>query len=132
MSLEGTFALQEAIKTALSTALAGAATVHDHVPQNTAFPYVVIGDTDVNDWGTKDSIGTEQLLLIEVWSRYKGRKQALSIGNTIYETLHEQGLAVDGQQLVLMRFDSADALQEADGETYRRVMRFRALLDQQD
>lgn len=132
MSLEGTFALQEAIKSALGTALSGTATVHDHVPQNTAFPYVVIGDTDVSDWGTKDSIGTEQLLQIDVWSRYKGRKQALQIGNTIYETLHEESLTVEGQQLVLMRFDSADALQEADGETYRRVMRFRALLDQQD
>jgi hypothetical protein len=135
--IDGTDALATAIYGRLTTALAAvnvagnvtSVPVLDYVDAETPKPYVVIGDVDVGDWGTKTSLGTEQFPNLEIWSNYRGRKQLRQIAGLIYAALHEQTFAVDGQQLILCRLDSVDYARDGDGLTYVCRLRYRCLLD---
>lgn len=138
MALDASQALQAAIYSTLSRALTSASLageqfqVFDHVPEEKRGKYVVIGDADVGDWGTKDSIGTEQLVEISIYDyEYRGRKEVRRVAGLVYEALHERELdiPIDGAQLVVLRFDSSNFPREPDGLTYKATQRFRALLD---
>ena len=79
---DSSWALQQAIYTALtgdSTLMAMITGVHDHVPQETAFPYVTIGESTARDWRTVGRKGAEATLILHAWSRSRGRKQAKQI-----------------------------------------------------
>jgi hypothetical protein len=65
------------------------ATVHDHVPSGTAFPYIVIGEETMTDESsTKDIDFNNFTLTIHTFSRNRGRKEAKQIMARIYELLH--------------------------------------------
>ena len=105
------------------------ATVHDHVPQGTAFPYIVIGEeTMTDDESTKDIDFNNFTLTIHVFSRNRGRKEAKNIMARIYELLHTQSLSVTGATHVNTRFEFSDIIREEDGLTYHGVQRFRTIL----
>jgi hypothetical protein len=105
------------------------ATVHDHVPQGTAFPYIVIGEeTMTDDESTKDIDFNNFTLTIHVFSRNRGRKEAKNIMARIYELLHRQSLSVTGATHVNTRFEFSDIVREEDGLTYHGVQRFRTIL----
>ena len=105
------------------------ATVHDHVPQGTAFPYIVIGEeTMTDDESTKDIDFNNFTLTIHVFSRNRGRKEAKNIMARIYELLHTQSLIVTGATHVNTRFEFSDIIREEDGLTYHGVQRFRTIL----
>ena len=50
--------------------------VFNFVPQNTAYPYVQIGDDSLSDNSTKDLDGNIHSIVIHTWSRYRGDKEA--------------------------------------------------------
>lgn len=130
MGAESGWDLQQAIYAALTTDTALAALVddiYDHVPANAAFPYVAIGETESVPWGAKDFSGMEHTLTLNVWSRYKGRKEAKQIMAAIHDALHEAALSVTGQTLVNLRFKSAGTRLESDGVTRHAVVRYRAV-----
>lgn len=136
---DGTEALQDALLSRLTTALTGVSLpgitgatnvpVLDHVPDGEAYPYVTVGETDVSDWGDKDEVGSEQSLTIEVFTRYRGKKQARVIARLIYESLHQQTFGVTGHRLVLIRCEQTDYSREPDGLTYSARSRYRALVE---
>jgi hypothetical protein len=125
-------ALQKAIFAALSADAALRAfvgdRVFDHVPRNTAFPYVVTGDDRTRDWSTATEPGSEHALVIHVWSRAPGRNEARAIADTVAAALAAP-LAVEGQRLVDLRWLETEVVKEADGETLHARVRFRALLE---
>lgn len=125
---DGTDALQAAVWARLTAALSPVP-VYDDVPEGNPFPYVVIGETDVQDWGSKTGDGSEQTLTLTAYSRERGRNGVRLLARQIYQSLHEADFAVSGQQLVLIRFEQADYAREADGQTYSVRLRYRALLD---
>jgi hypothetical protein len=143
--VDGTDALASAIFQRIKAALAnvtligiaGPTTVplFDDAPEREGdeaagpFPRVEVGETDVGDWGTKTSFGTEQNITLTVYTNYRGRKQARQIAAYIYDSLHEQDFAVDGQDLILIRFENADYDRAGDGKVYFGRLRYRALLD---
>ena len=130
MGAESGWDLQQAVYAALSADTALAALVdevHDHVPANAAFPYVAFGETETVPWGAKDFSGMEHTLTLNVWSRYKGRKEAKQIMAAIHDALHEAALAVTGQTLVNLRFKSAETAIDSDGVTRHAVVRYRAV-----
>jgi hypothetical protein len=47
----------------------------------------------------------------------------------VREALHEAELAVAGHRLVNIRHEASEALRDPDGETFRGVIRFRAVLE---
>ena len=88
---------------ALTTALGGAR-IHDHAPANVAFPYVTFGRTSIYDWSTGTETGTEQLFTLHVWSKAKGKKEALELMELARARLEAGGLTLSGQSLVNLTF----------------------------
>jgi len=126
------YTLQEAIYGLLSgdSTLSSLVTaVYDRPPQDSAYPYITLGESTINDWSTKTSNGTEQLLTLHIWSRNGGRKESALIMQRVYQLLHQASLSVTGQALVQIRFVTSDITLESDGYTYQGIMRFRAFLE---
>lgn len=128
------FALQQAIFTALDGATINDADgnaitgVFDDVPENTAYPYVVIGEETATNIDTKDKEAHEHTLTIHVWSQYRGRKEIKNIMSSVYTTLHNASITVSGASLVNIRHEFENTLTEADGITRHGVMRFRVVV----
>ena len=128
------FALQQAIFTALDNATINDVSgnsitgVFDDVPENTAYPYVVIGEETATNIDTKDKDAHEHTLTIHVWSQYRGRKEIKNIMSSVYTTLHNASITVSGASLVNIRHEFENTLTEADGITRHGVIRFRAVV----
>ena len=124
--------LQKAIFTGLSgsvTGLSGAnISVYDDVPENTSYPYVVIGEETASNNGTKTVDGLEHTLTIHAWSQYRGRREIKEIMQSVYENLHNTDISVSGASLVNIRQEFNTTLAENDGITRHGVMRFRAVV----
>ena len=128
------WALQKAIHARLTTdaavlALLGGPRVHDDVPRGAAFPYVTFGPANARDWSTGSDDGGEHLVTLHVWSRTAGRNQAEAIASAIAAALHDQALTLSGHRLVNLRRELAEARREPDGETWRVVVRLRAVTE---
>ena len=128
------FALQQAIFSTLDggtindadgNAITG---VFDDVPENTAYPYVVIGEETATNIDTKDKDAHEHTLTIHVWSQYRGRKEIKNIMSSVYTLLHNASITVSGASLVNIRHEFENTLTEADGITRHGVMRFRVVV----
>ena len=102
--------------------------VYNFVPQNTAYPYVQVGDDSLSDNSTKDLDGNIHSIVIHTWSRYRGDKEAKEIMARIYELLHNSSLSVSGASLVNARFETSDILNDPDGITKHGVQRFRFVI----
>lgn len=134
MTADSQLAVQGAILSSLQGATgltgllaSGATSIFDHVPQSSAYPYVVIGETTARDFDCKSSDGMEQTLTIHTWSRYRGLKETKQIMAQIVETLDQAALGVTGHTLVLLRFEFSATFLDPDGLTRHGVQRFRAI-----
>ena len=130
-----TWALQQAIYAALSadaaltTALGAAGRVYDHVPRGAAFPYVAIAQLTARDWSTGDLDGTEHMLVLNVWSREKGKREAEEIAGAVVAALHDKPLTLTGHRLVNLRHVTSEIRREADGQSVRGSIRLRAVTE---
>lgn len=124
--------LQQAIYDTLTgdATLMGMVTgIYDRPPQGSAFPYITLGDTDVADWSTKTTAGTEHRSTLHAWSREGGRAQAAAIMERLHTLLHQGTMIVPGQSMVSCRFLSSSLVLENDGWTYHGAVHFRARLE---
>lgn len=134
MSLHS-FELQKTIFNALSgnSALTNLITgVFDDVPENQEYPYVVVGEETSLNIGCKTKDALEHTLTIHSYSRERGRKQVKQIMSAIYEVLHESNLSVSGASLINLRNEFETVLLETDGITRHGVLRFRAVVFDED
>ena len=134
MSADSSWELQQAIFTALTgdaPLMAMITGVHDHVPQDTAFPYVTVGGGTVRAWGAAGVDGVEATLILHAWSRSRGRKEVKQIMGEIHRIVHDADLTVTGHALVWLRFAFSETLLDMDGLTNHGFMRFRALTNEQ-
>lgn len=131
--LDGTAAL-----TALLAAHAftvGKKAIYDDVPQadksekDTAFPFVVIGDTTEIPFDTDSSNGRESTLTIHSYSRYRGKKELKDVMDAIKAALHDATLVVSGELFVFCFWEFAETMPDPDGRTRHGVQRFRLLTD---
>ena len=102
--------------------------VFDDVPEQTAYPYVVICEETATENGTKDVDAHEHTLTIHVWSQYRGLQDIKKIMQQIYTQLHNSAISVTGANLVNIRHEFETTLLEQDGITRHGVMRFRAVV----
>ncbi len=122
--------MQEEIQAAIYAKVAAIGwPTFDHVPQETAFPYVVIGDDTSIPWDTDNSLGSETTCTIHVWSRHRGRKEVKEIMRTIYEALHRAEIAIIGGALVECMAEFQESFMDPDGLTRHGVIRFRLIVD---
>jgi hypothetical protein len=105
--------------------------IHDTVPQQSQFPYVVIGDGQQNDLPASEIITVRCALEIVVFSRSKGRKEVLMILDRLYALLHRGVLTVDGYECMVVRCERAETEVLLDALTLRGVMRVTVVLAQE-
>ena len=124
--------LQKAIYSTLNgsvTGMGGASvSVYDDIPENTSYPYVVIGEETTANNGSVTLDGVEHTLTIHAWSQYRGRREIKEIMESVYSLLHNGAISVSGASLVNIRQEFSTTLAENDGITRHGVMRFRAVV----
>lgn len=113
---------------ALLTLLGGAA-VHDRAPADAAFPYVTFGASNLQDWSTQTEDGLTHGIQIDVWSRERGRGEALRIAAAIEASLAGNPLSLASHATVNFALESTDVGLDEDGETYHAVLRYRAVTE---
>lgn len=118
--------IQQAIYTELATI---GHPVYDHVPQVSAYPYIVIGDDTSIPFDTDASVGSESTLTIHVWSQYRGRLEVKDILEQIYDKLNRADIAVSGCHLVECVAEFQETYLESDGLTRHGVIRFRLIVE---
>lgn len=101
--------------------------IYDDVPEDETFPYLTVGDGSEDDWGTDDAEGSELRFQINTWSRQDGRREARAILSAVFAALHDQGLAVEGANVALVRHEMTQVFKDADLETYHGVSRYHIL-----
>lgn len=125
--------LQKAIFAALGANAALAvivgARIFDHAPASVAFPYITFGRSSVYDWSTGTESGTEQLFTVHVWSKGKGKKEALEIMDLARQTLHDAALVLQGHRLVNLRLQFSEARYDDRNEAHHGLLRFRAVVE---
>lgn len=127
MSSLAAWELQEALVGAL--AAAGVTTpVYDEIPQTSAFPYVVVGDAFGTRLDTHDRLGEDLLCTVQVFSRYAGFKEALAVADAVNAALDLRPLTLSTHDLLVLRREDVSTLRDADGDTRRVVLRYRAQL----
>jgi len=123
---------QAAVQSAVHGALVGdagvaalvGARVFDHVPADSVFPYLVIGETSGVPFDDKLKGGMMQALRVHTWSRARGATEAKEIMGAVAAALHWAGLTVTGHELAWIRFTKSELMLDADGLTRHGVQTF--------
>ena len=110
-------------------ALLGGTYIYDDVPQTAEFPFVVLDQMRINDWSTGTERGSEHILMLHIWSRYKGKQEAYEIADAIRSLLDDAELTLDDNRLINLTHQYSDLKRDTDGETYHGVIRFRAVTE---
>ena len=114
------FDLQSAVYSLLSgdsslDTLIGDGRIYDSVaPQDSAYPYVVIGMETVSDAGTNTLDGNIYNLNIEVWSQYRGQKQIKEVMERIYNLVNNVSISVSGADSVMSYVNNTTTMVEVD------------------
>jgi hypothetical protein len=111
---------------------------HDDVPDatladqpDTAFPYVVFGRITVTPYMPDDKDTghmTQYQAELEVWSRYRGRKEAHQVIDLLVQLLHRLHYASDDGELIFILDGSQPVELQSDGRTRRGSVTFTARL----
>ena len=107
----------------------GGPEVYEHVPRKAPFPYVVFGPSRARDWSTSTEAGDEHSLSLRVWTRGGGKLENAEIIAVIRSVLNASDLTVEDHHLVNLLHESSEIRREPDGETYRGVVRYRAVTE---
>ncbi len=111
-------------------ALIGSGKVFDHVPDNTAYPYVVLHITPWNDRGSHNTEGFETEFQITTWYRAPGRGdlKVQDIQARIDTLLHTVDISISGWNTLVLRRTFVDILTDDDGVTKQGIQRFKLLI----
>lgn len=114
----------------LTTLLGGVGRVFDHVPDNTAYPYVTISMFPFNDRGSYTTEGVTVEFQISAWVRgaSRGSLAVQSIQKRIDELIHKANLSITGWKIITLRRELIDERTEDDNVTKQGIQRFRLLL----
>lgn len=122
------FEVQEAIYARLTAELGNKVNgVFDYVPEDTKFPYVVIGRLQSTPERTKTTVGERVEVELDIWSSAKGKKETISIVNLIKDALDEE-LPIPGADLIDQDITSIEVLEEMN-DLYHGTVVFEVLLD---
>lgn len=111
---------------------AGAEGIYDHVPKNSVFPYIVLGEVRALPFDSMLAKGMEQVITLRIFSHYKGMKEVKEIMSAIHAALHDADIQIANQNLVLLRLESCETRLDSGGLARQGVMRFRIITEEQE
>ncbi|MER7963607.1 DUF3168 domain-containing protein [Streptomyces ardesiacus] len=114
---------------ALSGMISG---VYDYVPEEAAYPFVVIGEALETPDNRHGGFGRETVVTLHVWSRYQGYAQVLRIGARVTALLDHQPLTLPGLDWIATRFEFSQTLTDPEppGDIRHLVLRYRVVTEQ--
>jgi hypothetical protein len=106
--------------------------VFDYVPEDQAYPYVVIGESVETPDNRHGAFGRQTVLTLHVWSQYRGYSEALAIGARVMAVLDHQPLTVPGLHHVSTKYEMAMTLTDPEppGDIRHLVLRYRITTEQ--
>lgn len=100
-----------------------------------AFPYVVIDDTDFVDYHTATETGFEVFMRIYTVSRSPGRKEARDVQDLIFAALHRQQAAINadgsvaGHSILFIDREGSTVEEPVDADgSWRGTCEYRAIV----
>lgn len=94
------------------------------------FPFVTIGEDQVSDWSTDTASGGEVSVVINIWSRADGWREAKQISKAVYDALHRQELTTPDHEFIACEFESDQPIRDSDGETLHIASEYRMWVDE--
>lgn len=89
--------------------------IYSYVPQNSAYPYVRIGDISATTQDTKTTEMQEYSVTIHTFSKDKASSAEIEqLQASIYAAIHNYALAVSGYNVVLLRQESMQVFQQGE------------------
>lgn len=121
------------------TSVVSSATIYDDVPRlsngqpDANFPYIVIGDDDLQSWDTDDTLGATVVITLHIWSRYQGKKEVKQVMQDIYSALNRQAgnLSATGYRFVDSLHDFSTVMDDPDGATRHGVCRYQITVEKE-
>ena len=102
--------------------------IYDDVPQDTEYPYIVIGEDISTDESTDDGIRRISSLVVHIWSRYRGKKEVKEIQGLIELVLNRAELTDPEYDIVGIHLEQTDSFLDQDGLTRHGSMSFRSIM----
>lgn len=130
-----TLDLQEVVFAALKAdaglvAALGGARFHDLTPAGLGFPYITFGRSTSYDWSTGTEQGSEHFFSLHVWSKHRGRKEALEVMELARAALHDRDLTLAAHRLANLRLESSEVRHDEDLDAYQGTLHFRAVVEE--
>lgn len=141
MATDAAIELQKAIISRLNasssvTDLVGSPVpIFDYVPENQPMPFIAFGDhradeIDANPTEINDGYAEDHRIILHVWSSYEGKSECIKITGAIKRELRDQPLTLTDSHNAIIRYQSADHGQDADGQAFHGVLIFRAITEE--
>ena len=88
-----------------------------------------MGEIELGDFGSHTGSGFEGEVTINVWTQSgRGKKDAQTILNRVYELLHGQNLAISYFPTVSFRCSFNHVVVDPDNRTYHGIQRYHLIL----
>lgn len=106
--------------------------VFDYLPEDTLFPYVMVGEATEVPSNAHDRFGRQTAVTLHVWSQYRGYAQALRIADRVTALLDHQPLTIVGLDHVVTRFEFSQTMTDPEppGTIRHVVLRYRVVTEQ--
>jgi hypothetical protein len=99
--------------------------VYDVVPTKAKLPFIAFGDETAAAYNTKVSTGETDDITINIWSSYKGKKEAKAIMSAVTSAIYTMPLQLkSGGKVTLLTLSSAQIVQEEADNLFHGIMNF--------
>jgi hypothetical protein len=134
VSASAALPVQDAVLTTLKadTTLMGLVRgVFDWVEEGQDYPYIRIGEAIETPDNTHDSHGSNLVITLHVWSKYRGYAQALTIASRVRALLEHRPLTVAGHRHVATYYVSQQTITDPEppGDIRHVPISFRVLTE---
>jgi len=135
IKIYSTLTADSALMVLLGTTVGGTQKVFDFVPDNQAFPFLVMEINPWQDRGSHTTEGFEAELWVHTWYQPgvgsftgRGNKQVQLIQSRVDELLHLQELTFTGWNNLLLRRSTVDIITDPDNVTKHGIQKFKLLV----
>ena len=106
--------------------------VFDYLPEEAAYPFVVIGESVETADNSHGKFGRETVITLHVWTQYRGHTQGLQIGARVTELLDHQPLTIEALRHVFTHYEFGQTLTDPEppGNIRHLVLRYRIATEQ--